>query len=126
MPGFLSMKNKSKNPWNKFKRPKYNPKLSHQENSRLVIKARKQFIMKNKKELEKWKASVKLSFQNMRKSLKKRKNTQNNSNNKNKSKKCCKCRYIKKGETLRKVRGPWSHCSYDVSNCCKDKKTIIG
>ena len=43
----------------------------------------------------------------------------------NNSKKCCKCRYVKTNKTLRKVRGPWPHCSYDMSDCCKDKKTII-
>ena len=45
--------------------------------------------------------------------------------NKEKKKDCCKCRYVKSGKTLRKVRGPWSHCSYDMENCCKDKKTIV-
>ena len=43
--------------------------------------------------------------------------------------KCCKCHYVRtpndKRGKLRKVRGPWSHCSYDMENCCKDKKTII-
>mgnify|MGYP001280225581 CR=1 FL=1 len=43
----------------------------------------------------------------------------------NNSKKCCKCRYVKTNKTLRKVRGPWPHCSYDMSDCCKDKKIII-
>ena len=42
--------------------------------------------------------------------------------------KCCKCHYVKtpndKRGKLRKVRGPWPHCSYDMQNCCKDKKTI--
>ena len=23
------------------------------------------------------------------------------------------------------MRGPWTHCSYDMSNCCTDKKTIV-
>ena len=38
---------------------------------------------------------------------------------------CCKCHYVKKGNRLKKVRGPYSHCSYDMDNCCKDKKTIV-
>ena len=38
---------------------------------------------------------------------------------------CCKCHYVKKGNRLRKVRGPWTHCSYDSMDCCKDKKTIV-
>ena len=25
---------------------------------------------------------------------------------------------------LRKVRGAYGHCSYDMQNCCKDKKSI--
>jgi hypothetical protein len=45
--------------------------------------------------------------------------------NENYKNKCCKCHYIKTKKTLRKVRGPYSHCSYDSDNCCKDKKTII-
>ena len=43
----------------------------------------------------------------------------------NNKKKCCKCRYVKSGKTLRRVRGPYPHCSYDMENCCKDKKTIV-
>lgn len=39
--------------------------------------------------------------------------------------KCCKCHYYRtKSGQLRKLRGPWGHCSYDMANCCKDKKTI--
>ena len=45
--------------------------------------------------------------------------------NKEKKKDCCRCRYVKSGKTLRKVRGPYPHCSYDMENCCKDKKNII-
>ena len=45
--------------------------------------------------------------------------------NKEKTKNCCKCRYVKSGKTLRRVRGPYQHCSYDSDNCCKDKKTIV-
>ena len=40
------------------------------------------------------------------------------------NKKCCKCHYVKSGKTLRRVKGPYPHCSYDSDNCCKDKKTI--
>ena len=39
--------------------------------------------------------------------------------------KCCRCAYIKKNGKLFKIRGQWPHCSYDMDNCCKDKKTII-
>ena len=38
---------------------------------------------------------------------------------------CCKCHYIKRNGALRKVRGPYSSCSYEGVNCCKDKKTIV-
>ena len=39
--------------------------------------------------------------------------------------KCCRCHYYRtKSGQLRKLRGPWGHCSYDMANCCKDKKTI--
>ena len=38
--------------------------------------------------------------------------------------KCCKCHYVKTKTGLRKVRGPYGHCSYDIQNCCKDKKSI--
>ena len=61
-----------------------------------------------------------------RKTSKRRKKTRNKRRNKtrNKKEKCCKCHYIKKNGKLRKVRGPYGHCSYDSLNCCKDKKTI--
>lgn len=67
-----------------------------------------------KKQYTKQKGELKKKF---KKEIKKRNN----------SKKCCKCSYVKKGKTLRRVRGAWSHCSYDAptANCCKDKKTII-
>ena len=39
--------------------------------------------------------------------------------------KCCKCHYVKKKKSIRRVKGPWPHCSYDSNNCCKDKKNII-
>ena len=45
-----------------------------------------------------------------------------------KKSKCCKCHYVKTNDKrgkLRKVRGSWGHCSYDMENCCKDKKTIV-
>jgi len=40
-------------------------------------------------------------------------------------KKCCKCRYVKVKGKLYKVKGSYSHCSYEMDNCCKDKKTIV-
>ena len=41
------------------------------------------------------------------------------------SKNCCRCAYIKKNGKLFKIRGQWPHCSYDMDNCCKDKKSIV-
>ena len=38
---------------------------------------------------------------------------------------CCKCRYVKVKGKLYKVRGSYNHCSYEMDNCCKDKKTIV-
>ena len=45
--------------------------------------------------------------------------------NKELKKNCCRCHYIKSKKSLRRVKGNWGHCSYDLTNCCKDKKTII-
>ena len=56
---------------------------------------------------------------------KKKKTKQRGGSVKLNKKKCCKCRYVKSGKTLRRVRGPYPHCSYDSDNCCKDKKTIV-
>ena len=58
-----------------------------------------------------------------------RRNTNKSIENTRKKKdKCCKCHYVRtpndKRGKLRKVRGSWGHCSYDMGNCCKDKKTI--
>ena len=56
---------------------------------------------------------------------KKKKKTKQRGGTKLNKKKCCKCRYVKSGKTLRKVKGPYEHCSYGMENCCKDKKTIV-
>ena len=55
----------------------------------------------------------------------KKKTKQRGGNSKLNKKKCCKCHYVKSGKTLRRVKGPWPHCSYDMEDCCKDKKTIV-
>ena len=59
------------------------------------------------------------------KRLKKKQKKEYRKYNKERQKNCCKCRYIKQNGRLYKVRGPWRHCSYDMSNCCSDKKTIV-
>ena len=45
--------------------------------------------------------------------------------NKENQKNCCRCKYIKQNNKYFKVRGSYGHCAYDMTNCCKDKKTII-
>ena len=45
--------------------------------------------------------------------------------NKENQKNCCRCKYIKENNKYFKVRGSYGHCAYDMTNCCKDKKTII-
>ena len=45
--------------------------------------------------------------------------------NKENQKKCCRCKYIKQNNKYFKVRGSYGHCAYDMTNCCKDKKTIL-
>ena len=59
------------------------------------------------------------------KKRRKKKSKQRGGSLKNKSKKCCKCHYVKSNKTIRRVKGPYEHCSYDSDNCCKDKKTIV-
>ena len=39
--------------------------------------------------------------------------------NKENQKNCCRCKYIKKKGKYFIVKGPYSHCSYDMTNCCK-------
>ena len=45
--------------------------------------------------------------------------------NKENQKNCCRCKYIKQNNKYFKVRGSYGHCAYDMTNCCKDKKTIL-
>ena len=39
--------------------------------------------------------------------------------NKENQKNCCRCKYTKKKGKYFIVKGPYSHCSYDMTNCCK-------
>ena len=61
----------------------------------------------------------------MKKTKRKRKKYKYNVFKKDIETKCCRCHYVKTGKTLRRVKGPYSHCSYDSMDCCKDKKTIV-
>ena len=39
--------------------------------------------------------------------------------NKENQKNCCRCKYIQKNGKYFTVKGPYSHCSYDMTNCCE-------
>ena len=88
------------------------------KNRKLVSDDKKQIKQCMKKRKEKHKESVRKVNKKFKAESKKAKAEL--------KKNCCKCHYVrtKKG-SLRKVRGPWTHCSYDMANCCKDKKTIV-
>jgi len=88
------------------------------KNRKLVSSDKKQFKQCMKKRKEKHKESVRKVNKKFKAESKKAKSEL--------KKNCCKCHYVKtKKGSLRKVRGPWTHCSYDMTNCCKDKKTIV-
>ena len=73
-----------------------------------------------------FKKSRKKCYKKKKKPTKKKKhNKKKKSSMKGGSKKCCVCHYVKTKKTIRKVKGPYEHCSYDSDNCCKDKKNII-
>ena len=104
----------NRNPWQK-----YNFKLG--DDSRA-------FKKKYKKELDAHNELWKKTDKKCSKIKREKQNTLNKKYKKDikkRSEKCCKCVYVKSGKTLRKVKGKWGHCSYDMMNCCKDKKTII-
>jgi hypothetical protein len=83
-------------------------------------------LKKNKtKKKKKKKISQKGGSKVMKKTKRKRKIYKYNVFKKDIDTKCCRCHYVKSGKNLRKVRGPYSHCSYDMNNCCKYKKTIV-
>lgn len=87
------------------------------ENRKLWSDDTKQFTRCRKREKEKYKESVRKVNQKFKAVSKKDKQEL--------KKNCCKCHYYRtKSGQLRKLRGPWGHCSYDMTNCCKDKKTI--
>jgi len=88
------------------------------KNRKLVSDDKKQIKQCMKKRKEKHKESVRKVNKKFKAESKKAKAEL--------KKDCCKCHYVKsKKGSLRKVRGPWTHCSYDMANCCKDKKTIV-
>ena len=86
-----------------------NRKLSS-DNKKQVKKCRKTCDEKYNKSIKKLNKDFKEDYKEEKKILKQD---------------CCKCHYVRtKSGRLRKIRGPWGHYSYDMSNCCKDKKTI--
>ena len=93
---------------------------------RSLKKKKKTKKNKTKKKLQKGgSVSLKKDMQNYIDLRKKKYSKKYKKINKEKKKKCCKCHYVKAGKTLRRVKGPYPHCSYDSNNCCKDKKTIV-
>ena len=81
--------------------------------------------MNKRKKTMKKKRSQKGGHKVMKKTKRKRKKYKYNVFKKDIETKCCRCHYVKTGKTLRRVKGPYSHCSYDSMDCCKDKKTIV-
>ena len=125
---FKCLHKKGKSPWKKHKRPAFNKSISREENWKKIDQSRREFKKTHKKELDAfWKKDKKV-YKECSKKNRKQKNTLKKKYKKEikkRSEKCCKCHYVKVGKTLRKVKGPWPHCSYDMSNCCKDNKTIV-
>lgn len=113
----------------KFKRIS-SKKIHFKELQKLNDKKFREFKKTHKKEIDNYNKKSKKNYKMCKKQYTKQKQELKKKFKKeiikrNNSKKCCKCRYVKTNKTLRKVRGPWPHCSYDMSDCCKDKKTII-
>lgn len=105
--------------WQKYKYtgPALN-KLSVKKRWIPISKSINEFRRNNKKEFEKYDKRWIRTYKKCNKLRSKKMNTLTKS-----KEKCCKCHYIKNKRGLRKVRGAWGHCSYDMQNCCKD--TII-
>ena len=113
-----------KSVWKKYKyiRPKNKSRLKNlslKKRWQAIEDSRKEFIKKHKKEMKEYDKKWKRTYKKCNKQRRDRLKTLLKP-----KEKCCKCHYIKTKGRLRKVRGAWGHCSYDMQNCCKDKKTI--
>jgi len=103
----------------KYKRP---PTLNNhplKERWKAIDASRKAFKKTHKKEMKEYDKKWKRTYKKCNKQRRDRLKTLLKP-----KEKCCKCHYVKNKRGLRKVRGPYGHCSYDMQNCCKDKKTI--
>ena len=108
--------------WQKYKYtgPALN-KLSVKKRWIPISKSINKFRRNNKKEFEKY---DKRWIRTYKKCNKQRRDRLKTLLKHKPKEKCCKCHYVKTKRGLRKVRGAWGHCSYDMQNCCKDKKSI--
>lgn len=115
-----------KSVWQKYKyvRPKNKSRLKNlslKKRWQAIEDSRKEFIKKHKKEMKEYDKKWKRTYKKCNKQRRDRLKTLLKHKPKEK---CCKCHYVKNKRGLRKVRGPYGHCSYDMQNCCKDKKNI--
>ena len=113
-----------KSVWQKYKyvRPKNKSRLKNlslKKRWQAIEDSRKEFIKKHKKEMKEYDKKWKRTYKKCNKQRRDRLKTLLKP-----KEKCCKCHYIKTKGRLRKVRGAWGHCSYDMQNGGKDKKTI--
>ena len=107
-----------KSVWQKYKytRPPTLKNLRVKERWYAINASRKAFKKTHKKEMKEYDKRWKKTYKKCNKHRRRL-----NTLLKHKPIKCCKCQYIKNNKGLRKVRGPFSHCSYDMQNCCKKK-----
>ena len=112
-----------KSVWKKYKytRPSTLKNLPLKERWKAIDASRRAFKKTHKKEMKKYDKRWTKTYKKC--SKKQRRRLKTLAKHKPKEK-CCKCHYVKTKTGLRKVRGAWGHCSYDMQNCCKDKKTI--
>jgi hypothetical protein len=115
-----------KSVWQKYtyKRPPTLKNLPVKDRWKAINASRKAFKKTHKKEMKEYDKRWTKTYKKCNKHRRKKKNTLLKHKPKEKSIKCCKCHYVKNKRGLRKVRGAYGHCSYDMQNCCKDKKSI--
>ena len=111
----------------KYKRPPTLKNLPVKDRWKAINASRKAFKKTHKKEMDQYNKRWKKTYKKCNKHRRKKMNTFKKTFKdeiKERKGKCCKCHYVKNKRGLRKVRGAYGHCSYDMENCCKDKKTI--
>ena len=112
----------------KYKSPPTLKNLPLKERWKAIDASRRAFKKTHKKEMDQYNKRWKKTYKKCNKHRRKKMNTFKKTFKdeiKERKGKCCKCQYAKgtKGR-FRKVRGAYGHCSYDMENCCKDKKSI--